>query len=301
MDPDDGAILMRSVLMTPGVFESQRHVHQTRTLLESRLDDLSNSERLVLPVLDEFTLSPTFYFAYQGYNDRSLLVKLRKLYTSAYKPISAVQMSEEVLLEKSSHDARINIGFVSSYFRRHSVCKLFCNVISGLDRQVFNVFLFSSMQESEADAYTNAVSIKATYVRVGKTIVQNREMVTGRNIHILVYLDIGMEPSTVVWAQARLAPVQVVLWGHPETSGMESIDYFLSSDPFHSASDTLINIEEAQNRFEEQLIRLSSIGTNFQRPILNGRYKHIQDMASAGNITCARAASRTDDACVRDF
>ena len=44
------------------------------------------------------------------------------------------------------------------------------------------------------------------------------------------YTDIGMDPVTYSLAFSRLAPVQCVTWGHPVTTGIETIDYFLSSE-----------------------------------------------------------------------
>ena len=40
-------------------------------------------------------------------------------------------------------------------------------------------------------------------------MVQNRIEVLRRHIDVLVFLDVGMQPSTVTWAMARLAPIQV--------------------------------------------------------------------------------------------
>ena len=40
-------------------------------------------------------------------------------------------------------------------------------------------------------------------------MVQNRVEVTRHRIDVLVFLDVGMEPSIVTWAMARLAPIQV--------------------------------------------------------------------------------------------
>ncbi|WP_226574846.1 hypothetical protein [Microseira wollei] len=39
-----------------------------------------------------------------------------------------------------------------------------------------------------------------------------------------------MEARTVKMAGLRLAPVQCKAWGHPVTSGIATIDYFLSSE-----------------------------------------------------------------------
>lgn len=42
-----------------------------------------------------------------------------------------------------------------------------------------------------------------------------------------------MDPSTAMWAASRLAPIQACLWGHPTTTGMAHMDYFISSDGYH--------------------------------------------------------------------
>jgi hypothetical protein len=67
---DAAALRFRLVLMTPGVYESFDHLLETRKLLSARLKTLQTdvSHRhggLSLTKLDEFTLSPTFYFVYQ--------------------------------------------------------------------------------------------------------------------------------------------------------------------------------------------------------------------------------------------
>jgi protein O-GlcNAc transferase len=275
INPSDSSLKMRSALMTPAIFKTIDDLKVTRRLLETRIDSLLADTNFTLATLDEFVLSPTFYFAYQGFNDREILSKLRAVYVAAYRDMSVALIDQQHFRVHSSSllNAKIKIGFISSYFRRHSVCKLFCGVIAGLDREKFEVFLFSSMAENDADSFTAMVSKGATFLRVGKTLVGNRHIVTSRNIDVLVYLDIGMEPSTVVWAAARLAPVQVALWGHPSTSGTDNIDYFLSSDDFHASAASL---ELPQDHFVEQLVRLDSLGFYFDRPILKGWKKEIE-------------------------
>src|SRR4029077_2902951 len=49
------------------------------------------------------------------------------------------------------------------------------------------------------------------------------------NLHVLMFLDIGMLPLMTQLAALRLAPVQCSTWGHPVTSGLPTVDYFLSS------------------------------------------------------------------------
>jgi predicted O-linked N-acetylglucosamine transferase (SPINDLY family) len=64
-----------------------------------------------------------------------------------------------------------------------------------------------------------------------------------------------MDSWTVGLAALKLAPVQCTSWGHPETSGFPTIDYFLSSD--------LMEPEEADNHYSEQLIRLPNLSVYY--------------------------------------
>ena len=41
-----------------------------------------------------------------------------------------------------------------------------------------------------------------------------------------------MSPTTYFLAFSRLAPVQIASWGHTETTGIDTIDYFLSTTLF---------------------------------------------------------------------
>ena len=73
---------------------------------------------------------------------------------------------------------------------------------------------------------------------------------------VLIYPEIGMDRTCIKLASLRLAPVQVAAWGHPETTGMPSIDYFLSADAFEPPN--------AQDNYRERLVRLPGIGTRYE-------------------------------------
>ena len=60
-----------------------------------------------------------------------------------------------------------------------------------------------------------------------------------------------MEELTLQLAAQRLAPVQCSSFGHPETSGMPTVDFYISSD--------LMEPEEASAHYSEKLIRLPNL------------------------------------------
>src|SRR5208282_5506694 len=57
---------------------------------------------------------------------------------------------------------------------------------------------------------------------------------------------------------SRLAPVQCVTFGHPVTTGIGNVDYFLSAQELETG--------DAQNHYTETLIRLSTVPTFFKPP-----------------------------------
>ena len=79
---------------------------------------------------------------------------------------------------------------------------------------------------------------------------------------MLVYPEIGMDPKHQALAALRLAPVQCALYGHPATSGLVNIDYFLSGDAIEPAN--------AQSHYRERLHRLPGIGAQPSRPPESG-------------------------------
>ena len=185
--------------------------------------------------------------------------------------LSAIKLNKDKVLPLTisndfSFSRKIRVGFVSSHFRRHSICKLFCGIITGLDPNVFDVYVFSSLSETKEDERTQELInvLDHSYVRLGMTTTNNRDEVTGRRIDILIYLDVGMIASTPIWAASRLAPIQITTWGHPVTTGMSSMDYFISSSLFHNHHNHTILYDS----YSEQLVQLDALGFYFYRPVL---------------------------------
>lgn len=91
-------------------------------------------------------------------------------------------------------------------------------------------------------------------------LISNRNLALERNLDVLVFPDLGMDTKTSMWASVRLAPVHICFWGHPTTTGMPSMDYFVTADQFESDSGS--------SRFSEQLVRFDSTSFYFRSPKL---------------------------------
>ena len=79
-----------------------------------------------------------------------------------------------------------------------------------------------------------------------------------REIDILVYADIGMEALSYSLAFSRLAPVQCVTLGHPVTTGIQTVDYYISTEALET--------EASDQHYTERLVRLQHLPIYFYKP-----------------------------------
>jgi predicted O-linked N-acetylglucosamine transferase (SPINDLY family) len=73
---------------------------------------------------------------------------------------------------------------------------------------------------------------------------------------VLLYPEIGMDATTVRLASLRLARVQLAAWGHPLTTGLPTIDGYLSAEAFEPAG--------AQEHYSEALYPLPGLGCAYR-------------------------------------
>jgi predicted O-linked N-acetylglucosamine transferase (SPINDLY family) len=137
------------------------------------------------------------------------------------------------------------VGFLSKFLYEHSVSLSFSKIIEALSLNAqFEVTLISTHPVDEK-AYAGFAGKR---VRLPNNLVRARETLAALELDILVYLDIGMEPLSYFLAFARLARMQCVLGGHPVTTGIANMDYFLSAD--------LSEPPDGDSHYSEKLVRL---------------------------------------------
>lgn len=76
-------------------------------------------------------------------------------------------------------------------------------------------------------------------------------------LDVLFYPDIGLDTMTYFLPYARLAPVQIMTWGHPVTSATRHMDYFISSKQLEPA--------DGDDEYTETVVRLPHIPISFDR------------------------------------
>lgn len=151
---------------------------------------------------------------------------------------------------------RRTVLFCSPYFYQHTVARLFLPLIEALDREQFDLHCLHF--GAEDDATTARARDAASFHAGPREAPDWRRLIGELQPDVIVYLDLGMHPLPQALAALRLAPVQAMLWGHPVTTGLPTIDYVLSPDAFEPAG--------AEQHYHERLVRLPGFGHGLDPP-----------------------------------
>ena len=214
---------------------------------------------------------PQFQYAYHNKNDVSLFTQM----SSFYRKVTGWR--DEKGRQSSCPRDRINVAFVSNMFSRlSSVMRDRQGIIKHLSRDEFYVTLivFDPPQDEFA---------KALYKSVDRIILLNRtvsDQLAGMrrfNFDVIVYGDLNMCGETLAMSHHRLAPVQINTWGHSDTSGISTIDYYISSKLYELGNDSRdapcdvapcdATPCDAQAQYSETLILHDGLCTYYDRPL----------------------------------
>jgi protein O-GlcNAc transferase len=224
-------------------FDSQ--LLQLESWLSSRV--LSESEALAV-AQQQF-----FYLSYEEESNRYLLERYRR--ASAARLASFERDSAPARLA-GGPARRFKLGLVSAHVHDHSVYNA---IVRGwlqcLDRARFDIRLFSIGATQDA-CTQEARGLVEHFEASARPASDWAHEIREKELDALIFPEIGMNETTLALATLRLAPRQFAAWGHPETSGLPTIDGYLSAELFEAP--------DAQDHYTERLVRLPNLGVHCQ-------------------------------------
>lgn len=248
-----GALVLESFTL-PTIIGTRDEMLESRQTFEQNLDKLIATKEVVDDPLKLIGVT-NFILAYQGLNDRDLQIKVAKFYGQACP--SLLYNAPNVGDKPPSQ--RLRLGVCSKYLHNHTIGRLTQGLIEKIDRSLFEVIVIHSALDKIDHISQSIDQIADLAVRIPENLPAARERIVALELDILFYPDIGMAPLTYYLPFARLAPVQAAGWGHPVTTGIPNVDYFLSS--------RLIEPENAQEHYSEKLVEFENLPSYYFRPL----------------------------------
>ena len=249
---DDIRYAINAALLIPPIIESHESIDLYRNKYKEGLIslkkyqlNLSNTINIILP--------QTFFLSYHAKDNLEIMKSTAKTYRKIMPNLNFISKRTNNIKRK-----KIKVGFVSQFLTMHTIGKLFGGLIKNLNNDKFEKTIFHTPQTKKGGMKDSIDYNVDKIINLKSTIQEQQNQISKENLDILFYPDIGMSPTTYFLAFSRFAPVQIVSWGHPETTGIDTIDYFLSS--------TLFETEISKKNYSEKLICLNTFPIYYEPP-----------------------------------
>jgi len=121
------------------------------------------------------------------------------------------------------------IACITRFVYSHTIDRLFGRLLRRLPALDFEMTLFTT-RDTRDEVSADLEAHVGPFVRLPATMAEARQVIASFAPDIVLYPELGLHAFSYFMGFARLAPLQVVTWGHAATSGLRSIDCFVSDD-----------------------------------------------------------------------
>ena len=163
------------------------------------------------------------------FDTRALQAERRRWDAVHGAPLAAKQLPHR---NEPSPQRRLRIGYVSADFREHSASKVFGAMLTGYQRDQFEVFAYSNLPVFSKDDQSRSFATAVDHWSDISTLADDVLVAKIRQDGIDILVDLSGYTAggrLTVFAQ-RPAPIQVTAWGYATSTGLQCMDVFFA-DP----------------------------------------------------------------------
>lgn len=275
-----------AISQIPKLPESEGQISISRKSFANELVklELGNPLAIDIDIASKLISRHPFYLAYQAENNKSLLSRFGNICTKQAEIIQNKLTNSD--RETKTHN-KIRIGIISHFLCDHPVWHAITKGwVHHLNADQFEIHLFNTggSEDNETQLAKEKIS---SYQNCGDSVVNVGQLIIDQNLDVVLYPEVGMDTTCKALACLRLAPVQAVSWGHPETTGLPTLDFYLSGE--------LLEPTEASQNYSEELIKLPNLGTYFESPTTNHADPNLEELGinpSIPILLCAGSPSK---------
>jgi protein O-GlcNAc transferase len=239
----------------PRINRSVEEIDSVRATFQASLERfLKQKPRISLDIL---IYQPLFQLAYHNRDNKVLTQLYAKTLRAVAPELNYTAAHCHAKLVKPAQQP-IRIGFVSRHMHNHSVGNCYRGVMLHLAAQPDFEVTFFNLANVMDGGIQQIIDANIPIISLPKALDAAQKGIASYHLDILIYPDIGMDATTHYLAMGRLAPYQCCFQGHPETTGIDTIDYVISSRSYEPP--------HADENYTERLLCTDGIDTIFNRP-----------------------------------
>ena len=207
---------------------------------------------------DQIIVPPHVDLSYSDHDN----LELNKRSVLAFKKLFKILNDES--FSKRKIQGKIRIGVISEFFTDHTIGKLYKDLIFSLDKNKFETFIFHSQKTKPGEIFNEFKKKEEEGLLKNELLTIKLEekinIIKSFELDVIFYPDIGLSAEFYYLALMRLAKYQITTFGHPETTGSKSIDYYL-------ISKNCVN-ENTQKHYSEKLLLMNYLPMVYPKPIV---------------------------------
>ncbi|MFN0050470.1 MAG: tetratricopeptide repeat protein [Cytophagales bacterium] len=204
----------------PIIAISNKSIDEYRSNLYSNIERWKkNAAGFTFSELHKNSIYPSSELIYQGRENRELKEKFASLFAS----FSSVKINQDKTKSKPA------IGFVVTKGHEGVFLKCMKGLLQQIDKQKFAIVLVCSLPNGPEIFRTVAEESGIEILALPDLIADAVSIVADANFDILYYWEIGTDATNYFLALSKPAKVQITSWGWPITSGLKTVDYFISN------------------------------------------------------------------------
>ena len=242
-----------TIAQIPKVAKSEEELRNARRAFTQQLEFVSAmpQQKIDSALLQRLITRHPFYLAYQDEDNKPLLLQFGEICASLARSLQdRLDTKQSASIQANP---KIRVGIISSFICSHPVWHAITKGwVNYLNPEQFELYIFNT--NGVEDEETELAKFKASnYSNCGTDVLTAAQIIANQNLDVILYPEIGMDTIGKALACLRLAPLQAVSWGHPETTGIPTIDVYLTAK--------LLEPDDANNLYSEELIQLPNLGT----------------------------------------
>lgn len=218
------------------VSESSEAINHFRETIRKELA-LIKTKKIKLDVdqLTKMDIYPPAGIIYHGQND----LEIRQAYGALYSSIPQVTLPPRLA-------GKPKVGFVVTNGHEGVFLKCMGGMINHLSTDKFDISIVCSLPNGDKIIRPKINNPAIKLVSMPKSLEQSVQLLASLNFDFLHYWEVGTDASNYFIPYFKPARVQCTSWGWPTTSGIPTMDYFLSCKGLDGAED--------QKHYSEQLV-----------------------------------------------
>ena len=251
-------------LFFPKIPSNKEEIKMYREKIKKEIEKILNESFLTKLDYDkdQIIIPPHVDLSYNDWDN----LELNKRNVLAFKKLYEI-LNDESYIEKGIK-GKIKIGVISEFLTDHTIGKLYKDLIFSLDKNKFETFIFHSQKTRAGEIFDEFKEKEKEGILKNEILPiklsEKIDVIKKFKLNIIFYPDIGLSFEFYYLALMRLAKYQITTFGHPETTGSNSIDFYL-------ISKNCVN-ENTQKHYSEKLLLMNYLPMIYPKPFTKKKF-----------------------------